>query len=466
MMGYLKSVEQGDAPSEEDCGPTDLTCGSLQSVETLVDIHPDLTEDISSNHQALETASCGQNGTSSPCKSKSHRQRTRNKKEGSMILIQSEQKCEDPSVSHDNSQESILQKRESRFGAEHLQTSPLDAVANLSKNKSTSGQDAISMHSLTNDGILENRISDDEILQHLSTAWYEATSADKPLDVPTHPIATTSYDSVSSNSGYVKNNLQHSYQMEPIDGEDNCSTHLDMSQQFASTTLGSGYVDKKKTYKLPSEVPECNRYVQESGLNNTSSNSDASLPHRSLSQASSYATDLPETLSQDNSVFDESISHTRFASETNGAHPRSTVSSGVYSTSSTSESIKNGSGYILESDYSSNTTYRSSSEGYASAEATPASPNKQFTLDDPELSLDREQPLEEAQVTISTSKKLLSHPPVASTQQQTTADTGISVPFEPATDSLKGYLNTRDLNLGRIYITMDQETMASASKPF
>ena len=452
MMEYLKSVEQGNAPSEEDCGPTDLTCGSLQSVETLVDIHPDLTEDISSNHQALETASCGQNGTSSPCKSKSHRQRTRNKKEGSMILIQNEQKCEDPSVSHDNSQESVLQKRESRFGAEHLQTSPLDAVANLSKNKSTSGQDAVSMHSLTNDG-----------------ARYEATSADKPLDVPTHPIATTSYDSVSSNSGYMKNNLQHNYQMEPIDGEDNCSTHLDMSQQFASTTIGSGYGDNQKTYKLPSEVPECNGYVQESGLNNTSSNSDASLPHRSLSQASSYATDLPETLSQDNSVFDESISHltnTRFASETNGAHPRSIVSSGVYSTSSTSESIKNGSGYVLESDYSSNTTYRSSSEGYASAEATPASPNKQFTLDDPELSLDREQPLEEAQVTISTSKNLLSHPQTVlasqsyqpySPQQQTTADTE---------NSLKGYLNTCDLKLERIYMKMDPETMASASKQF
>ncbi len=328
---------------------------------------------------------------------------TRDKEDDTELLIQSEQPTNGQIVTQHHIKSSPRHDRVSNFGSDYLtHTSPLDAAANLSPNRFTPQQDCISMHSLC---ITAGFIGPETLL------------VEKSLDSPFNQSKQYNRDTVASSSDNFP--LPNTNQSQ-MDQEDVSESDKLMPQSSSGGNLGDTKINLELQLSTDGEQLEC-------GVNNNTSRDYVSLPPGTFYPASSSTPDLLDDLSQGSSVFDDSI----VPAEVNGSHFRSTASSGVYSTSSISN------GYVAD-----DLCRRSSSEGYISARTTPGPSDKQFTYN-----------------AISQSREQL---PVTAMPLSPNFAHNRSNSGELETDD---YMNTQDLNLNKICMTMDEETISHALKP-
>ncbi len=299
--------------------------------------------------------------------------KTRNEEDNAKLLTETEQQTKEHFVSPCNVKPFSVNERAPRLGRDHLQTSPLDVVTNLSQNHRMSGQEDISMHPL---------------VSH--------TEESRANELLVHDTA---------------NFIEH----------------------------GTPFVDDS----LDVSLRQCNLNTEANSSRN-SSRDYVHLPSSTSAQTSGFPTDSPEDLSQDSSVFDNSIIiDTPLANKS--YLRRSTVSSGICSTSSVSN------GYVSQSVDSSSCRYRSSSEGYISARVTPAPSIKKFTYDE-------FNEWDSLAGSLSADSALL--------KPKTFISNAFHENLPQQSTDQSGYLNTDDVNVDELIPDMDKETKDSACELF
>ena len=482
---HPRNVEEIDEDIEHD---NPLSRGDVGCVTIRAEVHESTPESVLGGEGAIE----GQTRTSpmkdhrrqKPRKKRSRRERT----EDTVALIDSEQ--EDEAESVDDSQPPVR-----RDWNKHLEQSPCGI--NSPPSPQHSEYNMISLNSLRPRDIEQLTSSSGLIMREredsVCSTQIDAITQKAPLQ--TQAILQ------STSSGYVMDECTMVTEA-PTPQQDVLTDSLNHNQ---SNSLGTPFLmlsantqtsSLDRTLNESTELKYCNNPILSKSSQETHNDTSSSQGYISLlapSQispspcTSNFSTDLPDELtqdrlSQDSSVFDETLDTHKITFSS----PRRTVmSSGICSTSSDtsrSDYVENGEqSHIQERQVLGFRQAPLISEGYGSAPPTPSCQGEHFTLPvsrtgSGAVIADEGVPVDGGVSNSSDSSSLVhfeppqlpkelcpQSPSISQSPSPTAQMDSTTLSHNPLTsEPHRQYFNTEDVDLESIKLTMDEATQVSA----